>query len=160
MSRLSCSLADRAASYQFVQQCWWLFVSSQQQGCARRICDVCTIFSCKRLLLADLAWNHIMYLPSMVPSCSLVALNLSYNRLCDLTSTVTALSRLPALMFLRLKVLKYSVSCSCAQTTPTAMSGGHCHAGQPVLSAARIPVSHTASPTKPAAFGRQPCLLA
>ncbi len=65
-----------------------------------QIGDLCL---CNHLLLADLAWNDIHDLPDILPT-SLVYLNLSHNSLCNLASTLTALTPLVKLRDLHLKV--------------------------------------------------------
>ena len=69
-----------------------------------RIPDASLVFACPALLVADLGWNNIDFLPSHIASPQLVSLNLSNNRLCNLQSTLTSLSQLSALRILLLKV--------------------------------------------------------
>ena len=61
------------------------------------------------LLLADLSWNDIEQVPQGFPP-TLVSLNLSYNRLDDLSPTLTALAALPKLRILHLKVSRTEMS--------------------------------------------------
>ena len=85
-----------------------------------RIADASLVFACPALLVADLGWNIIEFLPSHIASPQLVSLNLSNNRLCNLQSTLSSLGQLPALRILLLKVCsRYHTDlagcCACAQ---------------------------------------------
>ena len=68
-----------------------------------RLVDVTSLRSAAGLLLADLSWNHVEQVPGQLP-LTLVSLDLSHNRLCDLTATLAELAKLPKLRILHLKV--------------------------------------------------------
>ena len=71
--------------------------------CCCSLADVASLTYAAKLLLADLSWNNVEQVPGQLP-LTLVSLNLSHNRLCDLTSTLAELARLPKLRILHLKV--------------------------------------------------------
>ena len=118
------------------------------------------------LLLADLSWNDIEQVPQGLPA-TLVSLNLGHNRLANLPATLSALARLPNLRILHLKVclmtafpVAYDHVHAPASTSRLISSSQpfapackisqdkavlHCCAGEPILSAAFLPVSCAAS---------------
>ena len=69
-------------------------------GCCR-LADVASLRFAAGLLLADLSWNNIEQIPGQL-LLTLLSLKLSRNRLCDLTSTLAELAKLPKLRSLHL----------------------------------------------------------
>jgi len=70
--------------------------------CCCWLADVASLTSAAGLLLPDLSWNNVEQVPGRLP-LTLLSLSLSYNRLCDLSSTLAELAKLPKLRILHLK---------------------------------------------------------